>query len=256
MGPFYPTSKTDKLTYYSNRFNTVEINTTFYNIPPERTIHKWMKSAGNREFKFSIKFPGKVTHDLLVSNTPLALEKAAEFEKTHIIPFLAEGRLGSVLLQLPPSFGEDRMGKLELLLDRLDTGQISYFVEPRHKSLYGNLDFTRKVESRGAGIVELDGPMHEITTIQAGSRSMYVRFHGRNHESWNKRNVNASERYNYLYSDSEVVSFSEIIKNEEGKYEDIFIYFNNHPSGSATKNALTLASLLGLKSTDPQRKLM
>lgn len=256
VGPFYPNSKTDKLAYYTRQFNTVEINTTFYNIPPEKMVQKWIRAVRDSDFLFSIKFPGSVTHDLLLENTSLALEKAAEFQNSHILPFLEKRKLASVLLQLPPSFSFDHMEKLTALLDVLDTENIPYFVEPRHTSIYENSVFLSSVESSGAGVVDLDGPMRKLTGLKSPHRSVYLRLHGRNHEAWSRKNESPSERYNYFYSEQEIASFSDIIKKVEGKYEDIYIYFNNHPSGSAPANASSLATFLGLKSRDPQRKLI
>ena len=64
IGPFYPKGlkKKDFLIYYSEIFYTNEINTTFYNIPPQKIVNNWVSKTPN-DFLFSVKIPKIITHE-------------------------------------------------------------------------------------------------------------------------------------------------------------------------------------------------
>ena len=69
VGPFYPegAKSTDYLRLYSRRFNTVEIDSTFYGIPRPATVEKWKESTPE-EFVFSPKVPSEITHENRLRN--------------------------------------------------------------------------------------------------------------------------------------------------------------------------------------------
>lgn len=256
VGPFYTSRKSDKLEEYIRVFNTVEINTTFYRLPNIKMFGNWIRRVSGKEFTYSIKFPGEVTHKLLLSEPGKAVSYSIDFEGNYIMPMKNAAKLGAVLIQLPPFFTAGDSGKLYSLLDSLDTETIMYFVEPRHASLYGNAEFAKEIRSLGAEITELDGPMSVFSSIGSRSSSFYLRLHGRNSESWFRKNEDPSERYNYTYTDAQLSGFAGLIKSNADRYEDAFIYFNNHPQGNAPANALSLWSKLGLKQRDPQYRLV
>lgn len=255
VGSFYPSASSDKLKYYTRKFNTVEINTTFYRIPPLEVFGKWLKKSGGREFRFSVKFPSEVTHAKLLKDVEGAISVAQDFESRHIAMAKDAEKLLAVLIQLPPYFSEHDSERLFYLMDSLSTREIRYFVEVRNPTLYGNSEFAGKLRRTGAEIVDIDGPEKTLDGINSMGDSFYVRFHGRNYSMWGNKNTNSSARYDYHYSEFEIRSFSDIIRERLGKYKDALIYFNNHPSGQAPDNALSLSEHLGEYHGEKQAKL-
>ncbi|HLR31995.1 MAG TPA: DUF72 domain-containing protein [Fodinibius sp.] len=118
----------DYLRQYASVFNSVEGNTTFYNIPKSQTIKKWGEQTPNG-FKFCFKFHRSITHDKLLNDTGDA-----------ILHFLEQfdpiaDRLGPFHLQLPPQFSYQQIGRLEETLALLPAAY-SYAVEVRHPDFH------------------------------------------------------------------------------------------------------------------------
>jgi uncharacterized protein YecE (DUF72 family) len=131
-GSFYPTDITpsDFLTYYSQQFNTVEVDNTFYRIPSEGTVLEWKKQT-TPNFLFSLKFPQKITHVKMLRNAD---------EETQV--FLArvallEEKLGPLLLQLPPNFKDEGLVFLRDFLRKLPKNN-RYAVEMRNRRMLGS----------------------------------------------------------------------------------------------------------------------
>lgn len=127
-GAFYPTGmvQRDYLAYYSQRFNAVEMDSTFYAIPAAENVARWA-AATAPDFKFCPKTPRAITHEgaLLASITLMA-----EFLKTME---LFGDKLGPILLQFPPDYAHNQAATLETLLQQLPAGK-QYAVEFRHRS--------------------------------------------------------------------------------------------------------------------------
>ena len=103
-GSFYPEKLPDKqmLGYYSQRLSTVEINYTFYRLPSARTVEGWVPQTPEG-FLFALKVNQKITHILRLRKTEALMEAFL----TGAAPLAAAGRLGPLLLQLPPQFRAD-----------------------------------------------------------------------------------------------------------------------------------------------------
>ena len=108
VGEVYPkhAKSKDFLQYYSQQFNTIELNTTHYRIPTESTIQKWYEQS-TEDFKFCPKVPQTISHS---RNLGLGTDKIPMF--CNAIAGLRE-KLGCCFMQLPPYFGIDRLGALE-----------------------------------------------------------------------------------------------------------------------------------------------
>lgn len=234
----------------------MEVNTTFYNLPKPVTMEKWLRKVSGRNFSFSLKMPGEISHRLLLKEPEKAVESAAMFEREYVRLFEKSGKLGGVLIQLPPSFRIDESGKVYSLLRSLSTEEVRYYIEPRHFSLFGSDQFEAEIRELGADIAVIDGPQSILKKGSIKRKSSYFRLHGRNFSAWNKRNENPSERYSYSYTAPEIDDLSKRIVERSRSMDDVFIYFNNHPNGNAPNNAVMLADLLGVGIRDPQKKLM
>src|SRR6266508_3330500 len=128
VGPFYPPgAKAGQfLRYYSQSFDTVELDTTFYAIPQQRTVEGWLGATPDG-FLFTAKLPQVITHMKRLVNVEEDLQA-----------FLASleplgDRLGALLVQLPPDFHHDERPALESFLSQLPPGY-QFAVELRHRS--------------------------------------------------------------------------------------------------------------------------
>lgn len=251
IGKLYPVGTRDMLSFYSSRFDTVEINTTFYNIPDPKVIGSWIQTVSNKKpFFFSVKFPKLLTHDLFFKDFEACVQLMEKFEKTHLQLFASSGKLGAVLIQMPPYFKEKHLENLLSLLSGSDHEKFRYFVEVRRKELYYNKALRKNLGKIGIGIVEIDSPEKIMENLGSNGDKVYIRFHGRNIDSWEKPD-SPSSRYEYYYSQEELRNFRNMIIENRDKYKEIFIYFNNHPKGNAPNNALELREMLDIPDRQP-----
>ena len=141
QGPFYPFSIVNKgwLPYYSQVFNYVEVDSTFYDIPSESMVRNWDRRTPSN-FRFTVKFPKIITHDKKFKN----VEKDLELFYERMEPL--KNKILALLIQLPPSY------KLKEGLEDFNShdfffeGDFRYAVEVRHSSWFNDLayNFFRK----------------------------------------------------------------------------------------------------------------
>lgn len=237
---FYPPGSGDKLSFYSRTFNSVEINSTFYNTPPTGTISSWIRTVKSiPKFRFTIKLPKELSHDLIIHNEKGAISYLTAYERLFIEEFSKEERLGAVLLQLPPFLGVDRFESIYRILSNLDTGRYRYALEIRNRELFVDRSIARRLSDLNIALVDIDSPDLRMGSLVSGADFAYLRLHGRNVEAWNRVNDYAMEKYRYDYG-KEIVQISEHVQSLQDRYSDLFVYFNNHPGGNAPRNAISL----------------
>jgi uncharacterized protein YecE (DUF72 family) len=131
VGSFYPprTPASGFLDYYATQFNTVELDTTFYAIPRLTTIAGWRERTPP-DFCFAAKFPQAITHEKGLVD---CAEDTAAFVRAMLN---LEGKLGPLLLQMPPAWGAGGLDALTTFLPQLPAGP-RYVLEVRHKSWLG-----------------------------------------------------------------------------------------------------------------------
>jgi uncharacterized protein YecE (DUF72 family) len=163
---FYPADLPEKqfLSYYASRFNSVEIDYTFYRMPSAKTIEAW-KTATPDNFKFTIKASQQITHRQRLTVPSEALDYFLT-----VVPGLGD-RLGIVLYQLPPFF-KCNVEKLESFLAVLPRGVRSAF-EFRHESWFSD-DVYRVLKNYRTGLCIHDADDH-TTPIELTSDFTYVR---------------------------------------------------------------------------------
>jgi uncharacterized protein YecE (DUF72 family) len=242
-GTVYPPhgSRFDALAYLASFFDTIEINSPFYRIPPPTHATSWVRRVGsNPGFKFTTKIFRGFTHE----ETPPAPADVKAF-RTYLDPMMEADRLGAVLLQYPWSFknSEASQEKLERLFQAFDGYPLA--LEVRHAT-FQNDDFFRFLDERGVAWVNVDQPLfHDSVkpsdTVTGGLA--YVRLHGRNYEKW-FAHEESWERYNYLYSKEELAPWVERI-GSMAKEKDTYVITNNHFRGQAIANAGDLKEALG-----------
>ena len=242
-GVVYPPhgSKFDELAYLTSFFDTIEINSPFYRIPPPSHAKSWVRRvASNGDFKFTTKVFRGFTHE----QAPLAEADVKAF-RNYLDPLAQAGRLGALLLQFPWSFKNtpEARQKLEALFRAF--ADYPKALEVRHAS-FQNDEFFRFLDEHGVGFVNVDQPLFhdsvkpaDVTTGPLG----YVRFHGRNYEKW-FAHEESWERYNYLYSKDELAPWVERIERM-AKDKETYVITNNHFRGQAVVNAADLKEALG-----------
>jgi uncharacterized protein YecE (DUF72 family) len=226
-GVFYPPRcpQRDWLRYYAARFDTVELNTTFYRLPQAAVVARWV-SETPPGFVFAVKVSRYITHiKRLVDaadHLPLLYER--------IEPLLRSPKLGPLLWQLPPTFRYDHE-RLETTLAQLDDGHRHAF-EFRHPSWFREETYSL-LRTHRAALVIADRPAvntfqtHELTTDYT-----FVRFHG----GTRGRNGN--------YSRAELATWARRL-SRWSKHVRVFAYFNNDWEGYAIRNASALKKLVG-----------
>ena len=270
-GVFYPARRAkgfDELTYYAEHFDTVEVNSTFYRQPDPAHASAWLQRTPPA-FTFSVKLYQKFTHPDMY----LERHGAAEWDVTRgdldafrvgIEPLATAGRLLAVLLQFPASFhaGEETRGYLGWLMDTLRDYPLA--VELRHKSWSDQASETRAtLDANKAAWVFIDEPkfsssirqdLHRPTTKLVetllppqpppAAPICYMRLHGRNAAQWWDHGE-AEDRYDYLYSPTELAPFAEAAGQASAEGKRVVLYLNNHFSAKAVANASVLRHQLG-----------
>ncbi|BAB60285.1 hypothetical protein [Thermoplasma volcanium GSS1] len=236
-GVFYPKSKINKLKFYSTMFNTVEVNSTFYREINNDIINRWIETVRGKNFIFSIKVPQNITHKAILEKDSNSKSLYETFIDKTVRPIRNARMLGAVLVQLPPSFNSNL--QTELLDTICCENEYRTAVEVRNKDLYSNEELRKELEKRGIAIVDVDSTEHPLSNLNSGLKWSYVRLHGRAQLGWKSQNP-----YDYRYSEQEISDLSSKIMAKN--YDEIFVYFNNHPRGSAPINALKMASCLGI----------
>ena len=242
-GTVYPPhgSKFDHLAYLSSFFDTIEINSPFYRIPPPTHAKSWVRRvSGNPDFRFTTKVFRGFTHE----KASLAATDLKAF-RNYLDPLMEAGRLGAILLQFPWSFknSPESLAKLEALFAAFDAYPKA--LEVRH-STFQNDDFTRFLDEHAVAWVNVDQPLFDNSVKPADTVTgplAYARFHGRNYDKW-FAHQESWERYNYLYSEKELEPWVERIQNM-AKSKDTFVITNNHFRGQAIVNAGELKDALG-----------
>ena len=222
-GSLYPedAKSKDYLSLYSQQFNAVEINSTFYRKPTAKTLQKWFDDTPEN-FKFFIKIPKTISHEKRLENCK---EEITEF-CIHIQNNLKE-KLSGFLYQFPPSF-KNTEENLNRILENIDS-QFLNVIEFRHESWWNDEIYKilkdNKIIFSG---VSFPGNLSEDIVINSND-VLYYRLHGK------------PVLYKSEYSEGFLNDLAEKIKNSGLKS---FMFFNNTWGTSAIKNGLYLQKIL------------
>jgi len=254
-GIVYPTKRRRgfvPLSYLSEIFDAVEINSSFYRPPSPRSAESWLeKVSRNPRFLFTAKLWRRFTHEREKSWSPSEQNRVMEgFRPLH-----EAGKLGAVLVQFPWSFDANASNLEWLEAVRNAFQDYPLVVEVRHASWLAEerLDCLAKL---GLGFCNIDQP-HSAKSIGhtnlATGPIAYYRFHGRNRKAWFDRNAGRDERYNYLYGEDELEPWARDIEAMTNEVNRVFVMSNNHYRGQAAVNALQLkARLAGTRVPAPE----
>ena len=248
-GSVYPKhgSKFDALAYLAGFFDTIEINSPFYRIPPVSHAKSLVRRvSANPDFRFTTKVFRGFTHE----KASLAENDVKAF-RAYLDPLMEEGRLGALLLQFPWSFKNSEESRAKLTALFAAFADYPKALEVRH-STFQTDDFYRFLDDHNVGFVNVDQPLFSDSVKPADTVTgpvAYARFHGRNYQKW-FAHEESWERYNYLYSKEELDPWVDRIQNM-ARNQDTYVITNNHFRGQAVVNAGELKRSLGQSGNVP-----
>jgi uncharacterized protein YecE (DUF72 family) len=274
-GTFYPEtvkSPADRLMHYSKHFPVVEVDATYYAIPAPSVSSQWVERTA-AEFVFDIKaHPILTGHAIDRERLPADLAAVLSTDKRRLYPrdlpdevsralearfnlFLEPlrraGRLGCVMVQLPPWITATRgaVRQIEALPERLPGVRIA--IEFRHPSWMEQERLDRvlaMLRSNGMAHVVVDEPDVAgggVPTVLRATHDQLavIRFHGHNVAGWRK-GASVLERFNYLYTPEQVAAWVQPVRRLSDQSAEVHAVFNNCVRDYAVIGAKDLAALL------------
>lgn len=236
-GVFYPAGAPSRsyLAHYSQIFNAVELDSTFYGTPPADRVRQWAATTPPH-FKFCVKTPRQITHDLRLANATedmhAFLQASGHFEE----------KLGAILIQLPPNFSAVEFDTVAAFLDELPAG-FQYAVEFRHASWYTG-ETAEMLKDRNVCWVStdyLDLPKQIALTTDF----LYIRWLGRHGQFTHKdrEQIDVVPQLEWWW---------EYIQPQLERTQTIYGFFNNDYAGHSPATCNRFKEMVGLPVTTPQ----
>jgi uncharacterized protein YecE (DUF72 family) len=263
----------ERLPWYAERFEAVELNSSFYAIPDRNTVHKWIGDTPER-FTFDVKVHRALSrHAAPVESLPEDLRDGvnttgrgrvrltpeletalAERLVEETAPLAEAGKLGAYLIQLTPAFGPGRhdLSELDRVVAALAPHRVA--VELRHR---GWVRDKRREETLAwfadheVAFVCVDAPRSDEIPIMPSDLDAvtrddlaYMRLHGRNTEGYLKgRSV--AERFAWRYADDELEEIAGRAHAMADQAAEVHVAFNNNRGDDAPTAAQRFRALLG-----------
>ena len=220
--------------HYLKRFDTVEINASFYSWPTVAGVQAWKWQPGKKKFVYTVKVCEHITHIRKFKGTKTLIRDFG------MIADILGDRMGCFLFQLPPSYRYTKT-RLNDIVSQLDPARRNV-VEFRHASWW-NEEVYEAFRKAGVIFCSSSGPRLPDQLIRTADE-VYVRLHGP--KRW----------YSHDYSKSELATWTDRIKASRAKRA--WIYFNNDNDAHAPKNATTLRRMLSrvLSSESPDNRTL
>jgi uncharacterized protein YecE (DUF72 family) len=262
----------DRLAWYAERFEYVEVNSSFYAIPAQKTAARWAEitpqgftfdvklhrllsrhSAGLDSLPPELREQAKTDERGRVELTPKLQDLIVDWTLEAIEPLSQAGKLGPFLLQLTPAFSPraHELDELGALAERLREPGLA--VELRHRGwvegerLETTLDW---YEQHGVTFVCVDSPPGDnfqiLPSLDGVTRRdvAYLRCHGRNTEGYLKGRT-VAERFGWVYSDEELEEIARRAKSLAEDAGQVHVAFNNNRSSDAPDSARRFRELIG-----------
>ena len=204
------------LAYYAERFDTVEINYSFYRMPAEKVLEGWSKGTPDN-FKFTLKAPRRITHDA-------RLEDCSDLVRTFCSRARTlGGKLGILLFQLPPSFRKN-IPVLSAFLDDL-SDDLRVAMELRHASWLSE-DVMTILRRNNIALCVADGERVEIP-VEITATHAYFRLRDEG------------------YQEPDIQSWAETALVSSGHCQDVFVYFKHEEEGKGPEFARMMLNAIG-----------
>ena len=243
VGPFYPDGSRagDFLTLYARAFDTVEVDSTFYAIPPEKTVRGWAERTP-ANFKFALKLPQEITHERRLRDSADLV--ALFLERAHALGT----KLGPILIQLGPDFAPTEADALTKFLDTLPR-DVQFAVEFRQKGWITS-DVLRMLRDRGVACALTDARWIPRKTMlqlaeQPTADFAYLRWMGPNREIVDYSRIQHDRT-------GELEEWSEAILMLIQKVTAVYGYVNNHFAGHSPFSTRQLQRLIGQRPVEPE----
>ncbi|HEX4732816.1 MAG TPA: DUF72 domain-containing protein [Thermoleophilaceae bacterium] len=262
----------DRLAWYADRFEYVEVNSSFYAVPAQKTVARWAEITP-KKFTFDVKLHRLLSRHSagLDSLLPELRPKAKADERGRVVltpqlqdllvestleavePLAEAGKLGPFLLQLTPAFSpaKHKLEELEPLAERLREPGLAIELRNRNwvegERLEETLDW---YESHGVTFVCVDSPPGDnfqiLPPVDAVTRRdvAYMRMHGRDTEGYLKGKT-VAERFGWVYSDDELAEIAGRAKHLAEDAGQVHVAFNNNRSADAPDSARRFRELIG-----------
>jgi uncharacterized protein YecE (DUF72 family) len=217
---FYPKGVPQRewLAFYAGCYSTVEVNATFYRLPTVAVVQRWV-AATPESFVVAVKASRYLTHIKRLRDSAEPIDRLM----SCIAPLRDNGRLGPILVQLPP----DMVAAPDLLAETLERfpSDVRIAVEPRHRSWFGN-DVRRILERHAAALVWADRGGRSLGPLWETCDWRYLRLHhGRDDWRYDDRDLRRRARRLTAAGDG-------------------YAYANNDPGAAAVRDAARLRELL------------
>jgi uncharacterized protein YecE (DUF72 family) len=273
----------ERLGWYAQHFEMVEVNSTFYAVPDLRTVQRWCAVTPER-FVFNVKLhqlfsfhstPAKLLPPALqgeVTTDAKGRVRVTNALREHLLDRFLEpvgvlrdaGRMGALLLQLSPAFSprQHALEELEPLLVRLRDFPVAIEFRHRDWAMDGQLEATREFLRRHwVSFVNVDAPHSEHFTIMPSELDevtapaiAYLRLHGRDAKAYTTGKTVAA-RFNYDYADAEVEEVAERTQRLATRAREVHVVFNNNALDYAPRAAARLRKVLGQIAATPPETL-
>jgi uncharacterized protein YecE (DUF72 family) len=243
VGPFYPdgTRAGDYLTLYARAFDTVEVDSTFYAIPPEKTVRGWAERTPPN-FRFALKLPQEITHERRLRDVDDLLQLFLDRARA------LGPKLGPVLIQLGPDFAPTELPALVAFFDKLPA-DVRFAVEFRQRGWIDDAVLSALTERRVACALTDARWIPRKTMLALAARPTadfaYVRWMGPNREIVD---------YSRIQHDRtrELEEWSEAVLMLIQKVTAVYGYVNNHFAGHSPYSTRQLQRLIGQRPVEPE----
>jgi uncharacterized protein YecE (DUF72 family) len=233
-GKFYPRDIKGKaqLNYFAERFDTVEVNSTFYHVPRASTLENW-SAAVPKGFRFVIKLNRFLTHTKRLTSDDQFTERLQEF--LELLKPL-DDKLAAILVQLPPSMRVAN-SRLEYLAEQVRDAEkklklvMPLAVEFRHDSWFNAETYALMRKYNLANVIN-DSPGRWPASQTVTADFAYIRFHG------------SKRLYRSSYTTAELQKWAEFIQEDCADCRQVLCYFNNDYNATAVHNAIALRKIV------------
>ncbi|MGL6280366.1 MAG: DUF72 domain-containing protein [Gaiella sp.] len=236
-----------RLRYYAQRFDVVEVDSPFYALPDPAVAARWVERTPD-DFVFHVKASAAMTwHEGLPTDADFAAFRAA------LAPLELSGKLRGVLLQYHPRFTKSDEAKTELARASERLAPLVPLIEFRHRSWMEHderADTLSFLERHGLAYVSVDSPLTRASNVSprvaaATHPVAYVRFHGRNAQTWNIRGArSAADRFDWMYAPEELAEWVAPLRRLAEEAQEVHALFNNNRDDFAPRSARILRTLL------------
>jgi uncharacterized protein YecE (DUF72 family) len=262
----------DRLPWYAERFQAVELNSSFYAVPDQGTVARWAQVTPD-DFTFDVKLhrllsrhsadlkslPPDLREDAQTSGrgrvvlTPKLEAALADAVLEAVEPLKHAGKLGAFLLQLTPAFSpyEHDLDELSGLVERLAPHTVA--IELRHRSWVKDKRIEQTLgwyEDHGAAWVAVDAPPGDHVPIMppvdavTNPKLAYMRMHGRNTEGY-MTGKSVAERFDWDYSEDELKEIAGRVEGLAEQADEVHALFNNNRGADAPSAAQRFRDLMG-----------